>query len=51
MPRKPKPPQAWTDEDILRKLFPSEVRAKARREARKAADKGKNRTSRDEPKA
>ena len=37
MPRKPKPPQAWTDEDMLRRLFPKEVRQKARKEARKAA--------------
>jgi hypothetical protein len=39
MPRKRKPPQAWKDEDFLRRLFPKEAREKVRREARKAADK------------
>jgi len=48
MPRKPKPAQAWTNEDVLRKLFPKEARAKARREARKAADKGEKPTSKDD---
>lgn len=45
MPRKPKPPQAWTDEDVLRRLFPKEAREKARGEARKAADKAKSKPS------
>jgi hypothetical protein len=49
MPRKPKPPQAWTDNDVLRRLFPKEARQKARREARKAAEKGKKRASKDDP--
>jgi len=49
MPRKPKPAQAWTNDDALRKLFPKEVRAKVRREGRKAAEsQGKN-ASKDDP--
>ena len=45
MPRKKKPPQAWTNEDFLRRLFPKEVREKARREARKAAPKEEKKPS------
>jgi hypothetical protein len=40
VPRKKKRPQAWTSEDALRRLFPKQAREKARREARKARDKG-----------
>jgi hypothetical protein len=51
MPRKPKPPQAWTSEDVLRRLFPKEARQKARREARKAAGKEDKRSIKDDPTA
>jgi hypothetical protein len=48
MPRKPKPPQAWTNEDVLRRLFPNEARQKVRREARKAAEKGGRRSIKED---
>jgi hypothetical protein len=51
MPRKSKPPQAWTNEDLLRRLFPKEARQKARREARKAAEKEDKRSTKDDPTA
>jgi hypothetical protein len=51
MPRKPKPPQAWTNEDVLRRLFPKEARQKVRREARKAAEQKDKRSIKDNPSA
>ncbi len=49
MPRKPKPPKTWTDEDVLRRLFPKEAREKARKEARKAAEERDKRSIDKEP--
>jgi hypothetical protein len=42
MPRRPKKPRELTDEQVLRRLFPKEVRAKLRQEARKAQPKEEN---------
>jgi hypothetical protein len=48
MPRKKKPPQAWTSEDFLRRLFPKEAREKARKEARKAASEREKKSTNED---
>ena len=48
MPRKPKRPQEWTNEDFLRRLFPKEAREVVRKEARKAAEKEGKKNTKDQ---
>jgi hypothetical protein len=42
MPRRPKKPRELTDEQVLRRLFPKEVRQELRKTARKAQPKEEN---------
>lgn len=39
MPRRPKRPRELTDEQVLRRVFPKEVRQELRKRARKARPK------------
>ncbi len=48
MPRRKKRPRELTSEEMLRRLFPKEVRELARKEARKAAPKGEKKAT-EEP--
>jgi hypothetical protein len=47
--RKPKPPEK-TSEQVLRDLFPPEVRKEVREKARKAAEKEEKKATNDDPK-
>ena len=50
MPRRKKRPSELTSEEMLRQLFPKEVRETVRKEARKAAKSGEKKATRDKSK-